>query len=69
MTMEQRIEEPTHRKVGGNYQADGWIVGRFCNRNGDERVVFEFAVIPGMLHIFSPHQVERIDTTKGTLNA
>jgi hypothetical protein len=51
------------RKVGGNYQAEGWVVSRFFTRAGKERVVFEFEAIPGMLHIFSPEQVEFVQET------
>lgn len=59
------------RKVGGSYQADGWIVGRFKTLDGEDRVVFEFAqppaddlvqdwpaFLPGLLRIFRPDQVE-----------
>lgn len=45
------------RKVGGSYEADGWVVARFTTRAGAERVVFEFEAIPGMLHIFASEQV------------
>jgi len=47
------------RKIGGSYQADGWIVARFITRSGAHRVVFEFAEPAGMLHIFSTEQVEQ----------
>jgi len=46
------------RKVGGSYQATGWIVAAFKTRAGDPRYVFEFDTPPGMLHIFGPAQLE-----------
>jgi len=51
--------KPTEaRKIGGSYQADGYIVSRFTTTAGAERVVFEFNEPKGMLHIFSAYQVE-----------
>lgn len=49
------------RKTGGNYQADGWVVGAFMTRAGLLRYVFEFEQIPGMLHIFTPEQIVFVD--------
>jgi hypothetical protein len=49
------------RKVGGSYQALGWIVAAFLTRSGAPRVVFEFETPPGMLHIFNAHQVEKVE--------
>lgn len=46
------------RKVGGSYQATGWIVAAFKTRAGDLRYVFEFDQPAGMLHIFGPAQLE-----------
>jgi len=46
------------RKIGGSYQADGAVVARFKTRTGLERVVFEFNEPKGMLHIFTPEQIE-----------
>jgi len=46
------------RKIGGSYQADGYIVSRFTTTAGAERVVFEFNEPKGMLHIFTPEQIE-----------
>ena len=46
------------RKVGGSYQAVGTIVSRFHTNSGLERVVFEFDEPKGLLHIFSPDQLE-----------
>jgi hypothetical protein len=43
---------------GGSYQADGYIVSRFTTTAGAERVVFEFNEPKGMLHIFTPEQIE-----------
>jgi len=57
--MDQARTEQPARKVGGSYQADGWIVARFTTRSGAQRVVFEFVEPAGMLHIFSVEQVER----------
>lgn len=45
------------KKIGGNYQATGWVVGAFTTRAGAERYVFEFEDLPGMLHIFSTNQL------------
>ena len=46
------------RKIGGTYQADGFIVGIAVTTRGDLRYVFEFATFPGMLHIFNEGQLE-----------
>ena len=46
------------RKIGGSYQADGYIISRFTTTAGAERVVFEFNEPKGMLHIFTPEQIE-----------
>ena len=43
---------------GGSYQADGYIISRFTTTAGAERVVFEFNEPKGMLHIFTPEQIE-----------
>jgi len=45
------------KKVGGSYQADGWVVAEFYTRKGSLRYVFEFETPAGMLHIFGPEQV------------
>ena len=51
--------KPTEaRKIGGSYQADGYIISRFTTTAGAERVVFEFNEPKGMLHIFTPEQIE-----------
>ena len=47
-------------KRGGSYEATGTIVAAFLNLAGEERVVFEFSAHYGMLHIFSPSQLELI---------
>lgn len=49
------------RKVGGNYQADGWVISMFQTTAGATRYVFEFLTPKGMLHIFTPEQVELLD--------
>lgn len=46
------------RKVGGSYQADGFIVGIAVTTMGQVRYVFEFETFPGMLHIFNEGQLE-----------
>ncbi|NDB82445.1 MAG: hypothetical protein EB127_06860 [Alphaproteobacteria bacterium] len=46
------------RKVGGSYQATGYIVGIAVTTTGDVRYVFEFETFPGMLHIFNEGQLE-----------
>lgn len=55
------------KKVGGNYQADGIIVAAFKTTSGDERYVFEFDNPKGMLHIFTPGQLE-LATEENTIN-
>lgn len=45
------------RKVGGSYEATGTVISSFKTLAGEERVVFEFDMIPGMLHIFNPNQL------------
>ena len=47
------------RKVGGSYQADGFIVGIAVTTMGQVRYVFEFETFPGMLHIFNESQLEK----------
>lgn len=54
--LSQPEAEPV-RKIGGSYQANGFIVARFKTRAGLERVVFEFEEPKGMLHIFSTDQI------------
>lgn len=46
------------RKVGGSCQATGTIRVVFLTRNGEQRFVFEFDELPGLLHIFGPAQIE-----------
>ena len=48
------------RKVGGSYQATGTKLGEFKTSQGKELIVFEFDAYPGMVHIFSPSQIEEI---------
>lgn len=48
------------RKVGGSYQADGYIVGIAVTTSGAVRYVFEFETYPGMLHIFNETQLEKL---------
>lgn len=48
------------RKVGGTYQAEGFIVGIAITTTGDVRFVFEFEAFPGMLHIFNEGQLEYV---------
>lgn len=49
------------RKVGGSYQANGWIAAAFTTRTGEERYVFEFETPPGMLHIFREDQLKEME--------
>lgn len=49
-------------KIGGNYQAKGWIVAMFKTTAGLTRYVFEFDEPKGMLHIFTPEQVKLENT-------
>lgn len=48
------------RKIRGSYQADGTIVAAFETRSGLQRYVFEFDEPAGLLHIFGPQQLARI---------
>ena len=45
------------RKVKG-YPFDATVVAVFANLAGETRLVCESTLIPGMLHIFSPAQME-----------
>jgi hypothetical protein len=45
------------RKVGGTYEADGFVVGVAVTSRGDVRYVFEFVEPAGMLHIFNEGQL------------
>jgi len=49
------------RKIGGSYQARGYIVGVAVTTTGDVRYVFEFETFPGMLHIFNEGQLELVE--------
>lgn len=44
------------KKTG--YEFLSTVQAVFTNRNGDVRLVCESIVIPGMLHIFNPGQME-----------
>lgn len=46
------------RKVGGSYEADGWVVAEFKTMAGAIRYVFEFDNPAGMLHIFNGTQLK-----------
>ena len=50
------------KKVGGTYQATGTKLAEFKTTLGKTLVAFEFDAYPGMVHIFSPSQIEEIDT-------
>jgi hypothetical protein len=50
-------------KIGGSYQATGTVVAEFNTTSGAPRVVFEFDLPKGMLHIFSDEQIRRVETT------
>ena len=56
--MKFKVGDPV-RKIKGNYQANGEIRAAFVNKAGEPRYVFEFADLPGMLHIFNENQLER----------
>jgi len=45
------------KKVGGSYQAEGYVVSEFETLAGAKRYVFEFDLMPGMLHIFNDSQI------------
>lgn len=45
----------------GSYVAAGTVRSVFTTSKGHVRVVFEFDKIPGMLHIFSLDNIEKID--------
>jgi hypothetical protein len=44
-------------KIKGDYAFDGTVVALFEKLDGAERVVVESQLIPGLLHIFAPHQM------------
>ena len=46
------------RKVGGTYEADGFVVGVAVTSRGDVRYVFEFVEPAGMLHTFNEGQLQ-----------
>jgi hypothetical protein len=48
------------RKVGGSYQGEWVVVSVFRTLAGELRVVAESLVLPGLLHIFSPTQLELV---------
>jgi len=51
------------RKLGGDFQHSGTIIGEVQKTTGEWRVVLEFdAPTQGMLHIYRPDQVETIHT-------
>lgn len=47
-------------KTLGDYQATGTVIAEFVTTRGKTRCVFEFDMPPGMLHIFSMEQVQRV---------
>jgi len=54
------------KKVGGTYQAEGYIVGIAVTLTGQVRYVFEFEAYPGMLHIFNEGQLEKFSIQRVT---
>lgn len=46
------------RKITG-YKCNGEILSIFKTKGGEIKVVVEFDLIPGLLHIFSPEQLEK----------
>jgi len=46
------------RKVGGSYQAEGYLRSVFTTGSGEARIVFEFREPKGLLHIFRPDQIK-----------
>lgn len=49
------------RKIGGSFQHTGTVQSVFKTRGGEIRVVVEFdPPVSGMLHIYRPDQVARI---------
>lgn len=46
------------RKVGGTYQGEWIVVSVFETTTGQPRLVCESCTLPGLLHIFAPHQME-----------
>jgi hypothetical protein len=55
LSIEDRV-----RKIGGSYQATGTIKAVFAADDGSPRYVFRFDNPPGLLHIFSGNNLERI---------
>lgn len=54
--MSLRVGQHVTKPIG--YPYPGWVVAVFTNRAGQERVVVESELAPGMLHIFSPGHLE-----------
>jgi len=58
------------RKLGGDFQHTGTIIGEVQKTTGEWRVVLEFdSPTQGMLHIYRPDQVEIINTPPTPLNS
>ena len=58
------------RKVGGDFQHTGTIIGEVQKTTGEWRVVLEFdSPTQGMLHIYRPDQVEIINKPPTPLNS
>jgi hypothetical protein len=50
------------RKVGGSFQHTGTVLSEFTTLAGQPRLVLEFdAPVQGMLHVYRPDQVERLN--------
>ena len=48
-------------KMVGSYRAEGTVVSEFQKADGQTRLVFEFDTPPGLLHVFRPDQVVKVE--------
>ena len=51
------------KKITGRYKFVGVVVAAFCNLSGDKRYVVENA--DGLLHIFGPQNLARVEGDDG----
>ena len=56
--MKVKVGDRVRKRKG--YDFDSTVVAVFQNLAGQTRLVCESAVIPGLLHIFSPVQMEGV---------
>jgi len=59
MATELAVGDRVVKKRG--YEFDSTVVSVFQNLRGDTRIVCESTIIEGMLHIFSPEQMMKVN--------